>query len=526
MKNTLAIAFIIVIGLVFYAGTLKAVPGRVDSQTGLPTDPSVFGSTGPFESSHERSSYAIILAMVGYHNVNLTKDLADFGSPDVGFFKGKFYSFFPPGVASLGYPLYLLGERFNLPLAFAYFSVSLAAILTLIILYIICRQIFKFSLPLALLTVLITGFGTIFWNYSITLYQHIPTIFLMLFAFYSVWRFKSAKGIFVWLWALAVWICYGLGPVFDYPNVILLLPVMVYFFISALRISKTELGFKVSLRMAFLVCSLAMIILAGAQLYYNYRIFGNWKIYTNALPRYNQTDYDYAHLSNADTEAIAAQKGQVASIFLEKNVPFGFYILTVSVDKGLFLYMPVLLLALLGMFSVRKKITMEIGILAGIFLLNLFLYSSFADPWGGLSYGPRYLLPSIAVLPIFIGLWLQNSAKLYWLKKTAVFILFACSSAASLLGAVTRNIVFPKNEAVYVDTSNKFWFNIKYLKSGQSGSLLYNSVFSRYFSLTEYYFILLALILLIIFVVLFVLLREKNEPEQLNTQIFITTERQ
>ena len=201
LKSILAIIFISLLGLVFYTATLKAVPGYVDLQTGLPNDPSLFGGIGPFESSHERSSYAMILAMLNYHNVNLTKPLADFGSPDVGYYNGKFYSFFPPGVAGLAYPLYILGEHRNLPIVFAYFSMCIIAICCLVMLCIICRQIFNFPVPLSLLLTFILGFGTIFWNYSITLYQHIPTILLLFISYYSVWRFKQ-DGRFSWIWEL------------------------------------------------------------------------------------------------------------------------------------------------------------------------------------------------------------------------------------------------------------------------------------------------------------------------------------
>ncbi|MDR3643273.1 MAG: hypothetical protein P4L74_06650 [Candidatus Doudnabacteria bacterium] len=499
-KNILCIAFLVLVGAIFYFATLKAVPGFVDLRTGLPNNPAQFGGIGPFESSHERSSYAMVLSMLDYHTVSLPKPLADFGSPDVGYYNGKFYSFFPPGVAAMAYPFYILGEHWNLPIAFAYFSMCIAAILALAMLFIICRDIFGFSAPLSLLVVFILGFGTIFLNYSITLYQHIPTIFLMFVSYYSVWKFRKG-GKFAWLWAAAVWACYGLGPIFDYPNLILMLPILGYFFASAFSLARTDDGLKIGLRNSFVASLVVLLLLGVAQIYYNRSVFGNWRIYSNALPRYDQT-LGSPDLSNAATQAITRQKESVASVFSEKNLPLGFYILTVSVDKGLFVYMPIFVLAILGMYAVRKKMTLEIWTLLAICALNLILYSSFGDPWGGLSYGPRYLLPAIAVLPVFIGFWIQSLGKRRLWGSAALFALFAYSSAVSLLGAVTRNVVFPKPEALYADTSNKFWFNARYLKLNQSGSFAYNEFFSGRISLTEYYLILFAAILILMLALL------------------------
>ena len=258
---------------------------------------------------------------------------------------------------------------------------------------------------------------------------------------------------------------------------------------------------------------MALLILGGAQIYYNNLVFGNWKIYSNALPRYDQTDPNASKLSNADTQAITQAKEAVNSVFSENSLPFGFYILTVSVDKGLFFYMPIFIFALLGIYVMRKKINLETGTLLSICAVNLFLYSSFGDPWGGLSYGPRYLLPSIAVLPIFIGFWLQSLSKYNIFGKIALFIFFAYSAAVSLLGAVTRNVVFPKPEALYADTSNKFWFNIRYLKLNQSGSFIFNTVFSRHISLTEYYFLLYFIVIFFAAILLFLTPKYERQPD-------------
>ena len=225
MKNKLALTFLIILGIVIYALTIKGVVGNLDNIDSLSR---LTSPTAPFETSHERGSYSQFLAITKLHQFDLPKNLADFSTPDVGYFKGKFFSYFPPGIPFFITPFYIIGARYNLGQLFSFAGIAFLAVLTLLLVFKILRDIFKLPLWPSLAATLIYGFATTSWSYSNTIYQHAPTVFLMAFAFYGVWKYKQRQAL-SWLWAMGVWLAYGVSFFFDYPNAILLLPIIIYF---------------------------------------------------------------------------------------------------------------------------------------------------------------------------------------------------------------------------------------------------------------------------------------------------------
>src|SRR6185436_9301842 len=106
-----------------------------------------------------------------------------------------------------------------------------------------------------------------------------------------------------------------------------------------------------------------------------------------------------------------------------KSLPFvtkvqlvGAYTLLLSDERSVPVYSPVVLLGIFGivaLYKKRQKIAAA-NILAGTILVNLLLYSMFGDPWGGWSFGPRYLIPSLAMLCIGLALAMQIYRKKLW----------------------------------------------------------------------------------------------------------------
>ncbi|MDP3046856.1 MAG: hypothetical protein Q8O07_05200, partial [Chloroflexota bacterium] len=74
---------------------------------------------------------------------------------------------------------------------------------------------------------------------------------------------------------------------------------------------------------------------------------------------------------------------------------FAAYGLTFSPGKGLFAYSPVLFLALLAVPWFLRRHPMEAIILGTLSLAHIVGYSRYISWWGGLSWGPRYLLPIV-----------------------------------------------------------------------------------------------------------------------------------
>ncbi|MCL5774638.1 MAG: hypothetical protein M1333_00330, partial [Patescibacteria group bacterium] len=287
--------------------------------------------------------------------------------------------------------------------------------------------------------------------------------------------------------------------------------VMVYLLVVSFRFLRLDWGIKISLRPALLATFAAFLAILSLQAYFNKINFGSWTRLSNELSNYQETVKSGTSPSPDSSQAVArisSQKG-LFTFFYEDNVPFGFYTLTVSGDRGLFFFSPILLLAFLGMYKLGKKMNLETKVLLALVAVNVLLYSSWGDPWGGWAFGPRYLIPSMAVLSLFVGAWVYQSR--LW-GKISTAALFAYSSAVALMGALVTNAVPPKIEAVKLPLHYyNFLYDIYLFKQNKSGSFLYNFFFFRSLNLKEYYMLIYAVLIFIAFMVLFVGIRKENK---------------
>lgn len=105
------------------------------------------------------------------------------------------------------------------------------------------------------------------------------------------------------------------------------------------------------------------------------------------------------------------------------STPFltGFFGLSLSINKGILFFAPLSVLAPFGAFAMRRQWAPEIVLITGICLTNLLLYSSWWAWQGGLSWGPRFLLPVIGALLVLAAPALDRPA----LKKAAVLLAMA-----------------------------------------------------------------------------------------------------
>jgi hypothetical protein len=496
--------FIIILSLSVYLLTLKAVPGNIDSSSTL-IDAPFEGNTPPTELSHERSSYATMLALDEKGTTELDLNLGDLGAPDTGFYKGKIYSYFPPGVAVMALPFYKIGKNFNMSLAFAYFSESFVATLTLIVLFFICINIFNLPIWTSLFVTFLTGFGSNFLNFSITLYQHIPTVFLMLVAFYSSWKYRQDKNL-SWIWASFVWIAYGLSSFLDYPNLILFLPIMVYFASAGIITTEQEGNYGIKIKPSFIFTFIFLILVGGGHMYYNYTTFGNWKTFSNTFETYDPRNPDktYEALILRQNNDTLREGTESVGVFKENRLINGIYVLLFQLDKSLFMHSPFYIISILAIYHLRKKLTAEYITIISMIILNIFVYSSFHDPWGGWAFGPRYLVPSIPFLAILFGYWL-NVKGASFLKKITALLFFIYGSAVALSGALGRGITVPKRDAVFDNLPTTYLSNISYIKDGENGSLIFNSYISDKLTLVDFYFVFLLILTFITFLVLFIM---------------------
>lgn len=500
IKKQWPIIFLVVFSAMLYAFTLRGMYGNLASSQ---MKHNLDQATKPFELSPERSRYILVESLVHNKTFALSQDLAEAAYPDVGYHNGKYYTYFAPGVSILTAPFYMAGYQFQLAQVFTYAAIALFAIATIVFLYAICRNVFSLPQWAALLSPIVFAFGSVAWGYATTLYQHHVTTFLMASSFYAVWNFKQRSKHTV-LWALYVWLAFGIATFIDYPNVLLFAPVMVYFCLSSvhLKVVKERLHFSINVPfIATSVICLALLVLHG---YYNLYNFGDFKTVSGSLTGYKEIKEAQQRgitVSNLEVAKMQAEKSPV-NFFSEESFPKGFYTLTVSPDRGLFFYSPVFVLAFIGIWLAKKKSSLEHSVLLATIAINFFLYSSWSDPWGGWAFGPRYLIPTMAILSIYLGVFLTQK-KHAIVNRGIFYVLFLFSASVSLLGALTTNAVPPKVEALYLHTGYNFLLNLRYLFSGNSSSFLYNSVFVDYVTLGQYYIVLLMCLALAVYVLLF-----------------------
>lgn len=509
MKKIFTLSVISIFCIFIYLLTLRGIYGN--PQVGMIKN-NLDQVTKPFELSPERDRYILILSLTQNKSFALTKELADAAYPDTGYYKGKYYIYFPPGISLLALPLFKLGSIYNLSQVGAYLTITIFAFLNIIFLYKISRKILKLSFWSSILVPLIFAFGSTSWSYAGTLYQHHVSTFLIISSFYFVWKFRKHTR-WSWFWALLVWINFGYGIWVDYPNALLMLPVMIYFFLSSFTLNKMSNAIKISFQFLSIITSLVFIILIAIHGYYNYVNFGDWKRVSGSLIGVKKIEESQLlkTATGSATIAFLQEQKQLVNFFREDKIANGFYTLTVAIDRGLFLYSPIFILALLGiLYSLRKK-NLEIAILLSTIAVNFFLYSSWGDPWGGWAFGPRYLIPSMAILSIFIGVFLHE-VKHKIISRIITFILFLYSSAVALLGALTTNQVPPKVEADYLHMKYNFFLNWDYFMHGKSSSFIFNQYASKYINLQQYFLLIWGVLIIIVIITLFILpLFEKHE---------------
>lgn len=508
IKNSLSIVFIIIFASVMYGLTLRGVPGNPEPLT---IKAQLQGDTKPMELSPERGRFAHVMALGDHGIYALPQVLADFVYPDVGYYGDKFYSYFAPGAAYLATPFYLLGKQYGLSQVFAFSSVSIFSILAMLFMYKIAREILELPRWASIAAPILFAFGSSAWSYGITLYQHHLTVFFFMVGFYAAWRYgKNTR--WSWMWGFIPWVCYAGAFTVDYPNLLFLLTMMIYFFLQAWKINREDADFKISFRPSFILVSIGFILITAWHLNLNANNFGGWQKLAGGLPSYRslKAHQEYEALSAATSTTIAIIKPvapkekNVIGFFTENRFPFGAYTLLVSTERGLLVFWPLIIPAFIGLFQAFKKRKSEVSALLGGVLANMFLYFSWGDPWGGWAFGPRYMILSISILSLFAAYWVSMNGSAVW-RRLTIFILFAYSSAVSLLGALTTNAVPPKIEAIPLGAKYSYLRTFDFFQEGRSGSFIFNTYADQQMTLQQYGVLIYSALLLTLLILLFII---------------------
>ena len=167
----------------------------------------------------------------------------------------------------------------------------------------------------------------------------------------------------------------------------------------------------------------AAVPIAGILLYH-------WSLFGNPL----LTPYSFHYHAAFYSVFLNLSSGSINFTYPSLKI---LYSLTFSPFKGLFIYCPILLLALYGLFiKIRSKWLKEMWLILSIFLVYLFLIAEMREEiiWSGtkILFGPRHLLPVVPflMLPlIFVFHKIKN-----WLVDLGVIFLSFASIFINYLG--------------------------------------------------------------------------------------------
>jgi hypothetical protein len=489
-----------VIANIFFVLFIAAV--LLVSVRGLPGNPTpaqlntaTWVNNGPFELSPERGRFALLYSLVENHTFHLAPALAKFTAPDVGFWKGHFVSIFAPSISLLAIPGYIIGKHFGDSQFGAFAWMSIFALLNVLLIRAIAVR-FGANPIAASIAGLAFLFGTPAYAYAVTIYEHHPSTFLMLLAFYLLIRFKSVLSLVV------IWILYAFAFTVDYPNLIMMFPIALAAFFRSGVVEHVHKKVTVKISLPRVLAVLGVIIPLIMFLWINQMSYGSPFQISGTVARVIGVKNNGApiffsqalqqQLTKSGQQDNLPPPDSILTFFNPRNMLNGFYILLLSPDRGVIMYTPVVLFGAVGMYLAYKKRQKYIPVMLGVVGADLILYAMWGDPYGGWAFGARYLIPAYAVLSIYIALLLT------YLGKNKLFILFfyvvlSYSVIVNSLGALTSNSNPPKIEAdalsnqIHQPVSYTYMRNVNDLNGNVSKSFAFVAYASDYITAWQYY---------------------------------------
>jgi hypothetical protein len=426
----------------------------------------------PFESSGSGSRYALVESLAEQRSIYFNESQYNIGKPDVAERDGKIFTIFAPGVSYFALPFYLIGKNFGLQQLFTYSSTAFFAVFNAIIIYAISRKI-GISHFVSLLAGASFIFATNALAYALTLTQHHMSTTIILLGV------LNAIGKRNWLTNIMLGALFGLGVLVDFPNAIMMMPAVLY----ALTRHFTNIGknrnIQLKLKISFIGMLIGLVPVLGIVAQSNKATTGNYFKPAQLQGRARGTFF---------IEEIALEN-PAPKIPGKRDLPFnsryqlrGLYTLIFSLQRGMLVYSPAVVCAILGLYWLTKNDKKQHGaglLLAATALTNLVLYGSFSDVWGGWSFGARYMIPGLAIASVGLGTFIKyNKKKLLFI---ALYISLIYGVAVNVLGASTTTQVPPMVEAVNLiePIPYTYKYNLQLLDAGKTTPLLYGMSFSK-----------------------------------------------
>ena len=442
---------------------------------------------GPFELSPERGRFALVYSLIEDKSVFFSLPIARFAIPDLGYSDGKYVSLFAPGVSFVALPGYLIGKTFGVSQVGTFLVISLFALMNAILVKRIASYFGakKLAATIACFAFL---FATPAYSYAASLYQHHISTFLILLSIY----FLLKKERFVKY--LVIWVSFGISILVDFPNFFLFLPIIFFSIAKVFKLRFLDEKIKIRVELVRLLSVIGLVLPFVLLFWFNNLSYGSpfrlsgtvenvREIGTTGLPI--RQEIEDKEISETDQEAL--------SFFKTRNMINGLYVLLLSLDRGIIYFAPIVLFGVVGILELNKKAVIK-SLLVSILVLHLTIYALWGDPWGGWAFGGRYLIPSYAILSIFIGIAVTK-LRHNFLFMFMLFLTLAYSVLVNTLGTLTSNTNPPRTEAEHLsylyhkDEKYSYDRNFDYILNKGSKSFIYGQYLEDWLSPFEFYLI-------------------------------------
>ena len=323
---------------------------------------------------------------------------------------GKNYSQFEMGYGVLLVPPYILGRAVShffpspdldaVPLIFVSLLNPAITALTAVFLFWFSRALgvgHRISLAVALLY----GLGTLAWPYTMGLYREPLQAFTLLVAVYAFYLFRqSGKERYYWFAAVS----FGYLVFTKVANAAMLPLFGLYGLWALYENSKQNLtrGGLVAIIVRGLAFALPMAVFLGIQGAVNVAKFGD--VLEIGPSNYRSAESFFSLATVGD--------GVIGFLF--------------SPEKSLFLYAPPVLLFLPAWVAFLRKNGIDALFILSLIVLNFLLNAAYLY-WGSVNWGPRYLVLTVPLLILPVGLLLEHAqgrARRWW-GMAGVAVLFA-----------------------------------------------------------------------------------------------------
>jgi len=516
MKNIkTSILFIVVLAIIAFS-----LRGNFGNPAAINLQEGSWKENGPFELSPERGRFALLYSLVEDKSFFFSTELARFTTPDLGYKNGHYVSLFAPAVSYITSVGYIIGKYFGISQVGAFATIALFAFFNGLLIRALAKKLGANNTA-SNLAMLIYLFATPSFAYSVTLYQHQISTFLILASLNLLISTPSFLKLFL-IWSLC-----ALSIPVDYPNLVLMAPIGIGAISWLGRLENEKNKLQLNFKPVYLVAFIGLVFPLIFFFWFNYNSYGNPLQFSGTINSVDAIDQNGIPTSSRLDALTSIDKiknptphhqRSAVSFFKTRQILSGLYIHLLSPDRGILYFTPVILFGLFGIIIAYKKRLPSVKILFSVIGANLLLYSMWGDPWGGWAFGSRYLIPSYAILSIFIAIFLTEYGKkiLYVLPFWALAMYSVFVNTA---GALSTSAMPPKVQVLELErisgTIQKYTYerNLDMLKSGNSKSFVYNTFLKKNLTAFQFYQIIAGLISLTIAMETISLLLTKSKNE-------------